>query len=357
MAVEDTELNRDDKHPRRRNVLIGHSGAERQLFDAYCSGKMHHAWILGGPPGIGKATLAYRFAKFILANPDPGRITGTPGSLAVPPDHPSARRAAMQGHADLLTIAPIWDPKTKKFKREIGAEQARRATGFFSHTAGEGGWRICVVDPADQMSITAANALLKILEEPPERAIFLLVADIPGRLMATVRSRCLRLNLLPLEDTEVYSVLEDVFAADNPYREDEIAKAAQIAAGSPGRAIKLLESGTLPLFDSFLEIIATSPQFDQRKALVLSERLGARSAGDQYDLFFGLLLDWIAEQASDQIVHQTRGRGAGIHPGRAAQAYDEISRSLRRANGLNLDKQQVIIQALTELRSAVTMPA
>ena len=155
MATEDDI--QDPLHPRLTNQLLGQEAAEKHLLDAYLSGKMHHAWILGGPPGIGKATLAYRLAKFILANPDPRSMLVPPESLEVDPDDPVARRVVAQGHSDLLAVTPAWDQRNKRYKTEIGVAEARKASEFFARTAGEGGWRVCIVDPAGSMNASAAN--------------------------------------------------------------------------------------------------------------------------------------------------------------------------------------------------------
>ena len=341
--VEETPADR--REPRRRFNLIGHEKAESKLLETYRSGKLHHGWILGGANGIGKATLAYRFARFILRNPDPAAVSDTVTTLDVSGDDRVARRIAANGHSDLLTVTLAWDHKTKKFKREIGAAEARKASTFFTRTAGEGGWRVCIVDPASALNATAANALLKVLEEPPERALFLLVSDIPGRLMATIRSRCVRLDLKPLEQEAVKTVLNQVIEPEEGFSLAQIDAATGWAQGSPGRALQLLTSGIHDRLPDFTRLTATFPNLDKKKALNFAEKICARGADKHYLMFCDLLLVWVANETRKRAI-------SGVNAGALAEAHDEIARSLRRANGLNLDKRQTFLQALYRIQRA-----
>ncbi len=178
-------------HPRDTFALFGQAQAERALLHEYRSGRIAHAWLIGGPAGIGKATLAYRMARFALAHPDPkADAVQRATSLAVPPDSPVARRVAGRAHPDLLVLEREPDDKGK-MRTVITVDQVRRTVGFFGSTAGEGGWRVCIVDSADELKYPeGSNALLKMLEEPPPRALFLVVSHAPGRLLPTIRSRC-----------------------------------------------------------------------------------------------------------------------------------------------------------------------
>src|SRR5271165_3045369 len=172
--------------PRANPLLLGHEAAEATLAAALHSGRLHHAWLLTGPAGIGKATLAFRFARRLLAG------HGGEG-LQLDSTHPVFRRVAVGAHADLLTVERAFDPKRKRQRTEIVVDDVRRIGGFLHLTPAEGGWRVVVVDGADELNRNAANALLKVLEEPPPRALLLLTAAAPGRLPATIRSRTRRL--------------------------------------------------------------------------------------------------------------------------------------------------------------------
>ena len=224
--------------PRSNPDLFGHGTAERTLRDAVDRGRLHHAWLLCGPDGIGKATLAFRFARALLA--------GFPASgLAVPPDHPVFRRVASGAHPDLHTIARTTDEKKKQLRAEIPAEDVRALGGFLSLTAATGGWRVVVVDGADHLNRFAANALLKLLEEPPPRTALLLTAAAPGRLPPTVRSRCRRLAMAPLAPAEFAAVLRATSHEALADRDTLFAA----SGGAPGRAIGWAEAGLLPLVE------------------------------------------------------------------------------------------------------------
>ena len=186
-------------HPRETRDLFGQDAAERILLDAYRSGRMPHAWLIGGPEGVGKATLAYRAAKFILSNPDPlsGAVQGAK-SLAINPNTPVVHRILAQAHPDLMVVRREIDPKKKTIPTLIAVDLVREALRFFGSTSGEGGWRIAIVDVADDLNRNGANALLKMIEEPPERSIIFLLANHPARQLPTLRSRCRKLMLNPL---------------------------------------------------------------------------------------------------------------------------------------------------------------
>src|ERR1700733_6152936 len=178
--------------PRANPILLGHEDAEATMLDALRTGRMHHAWLITGPEGVGKATLAYRFARRLLA----GRSADD--TLALDPADPIFRRVAAASHADLLTIERAYDEKRKRMKTQIAVDDVRRINGFMSLTPAEGGWRVVIVDGAEELNQNSANALLKGLEEPPPRAVLLLACAAPGRLLPTIRSRCRRLRLDPL---------------------------------------------------------------------------------------------------------------------------------------------------------------
>src|SRR5437016_8213797 len=168
---------------------------------------MSHAWLIGGPRGVGKATLAYRMARFVFAQPDPSRPDAQGATwLGLPPDNPAVRRVGAQAHSDMLVLART-EGDSGKLRTVIQVDDVRRTIGFFGSTAGEGGWRVCIVDSADELNAAGANALLKILEEPPAKALLIVVSHAPGRLLPTIRSRCRRLALRPLAAEDVARAL------------------------------------------------------------------------------------------------------------------------------------------------------
>jgi len=241
-------------HPRETFALSGHAEAERALLDEYRSGRIAHAWLIGGPAGIGKATLAYRMARFALAHPDPmAAAVQNATTLEVPADSPVARRIAGRAHPDLLVLERTPDDNGK-LRTVITVDQVRRTIGFFGSTAGEGGWRVCIVDSVDELKYPeGSNALLKVLEEPPPRSLFLVVSHAPGRLLPTIRSRCRRLTLRPLDQADVIGAA--AAALGDGADETTLRQAAAAADGSVARAIALSGGPQLALRDKVIDQI------------------------------------------------------------------------------------------------------
>jgi DNA polymerase-3 subunit delta' len=267
------------------------------LLASYKSGRVPHAWLIGGPPGIGKATLAYRFARFVLAHPDPT----TPQvqnaiSLAVDPSHPVARHIAAQAQSDLLVLERVVNEQTGKLYTVIRVDDVRRTVSFFGSTAGAGGWRIAIVDSVDDLQREGANALLKVLEEPPQRALLLLVSHAPGRELPTIRSRCRRLLLRPLEVADVARAV----AAAMELSEDaaDVREAASAAAGSVARALALLDGAARGLRQKVLDLIAQLPDPDPRALHALGDALGG-SDPQTLAAFMDLVNGWLAARLGD----------------------------------------------------------
>lgn len=329
--------------PREQARLYGHSGAEDSLLDAYRSRRIHHAWILGGPKGSGKATLAFRFARFVLANPDPGAAAvASARNLDVDAGHPAARRIAAGAHADLLHMRRPWDDKAKRFKTELPVDEIRRTVGFFGSTAGEGGWRIAIVDPADDMNGNAANALLKILEEPPARALFLIIAHQPGRLLPTIRSRCRTLPLDPLSPEEVTAALTDFgVAAGHPA--GAVAAAAALSEGSIRRAALMLELGGVALYEQIRALTRDLPRLDVRAGHALAEQLTQRGQDDLWELGLEFLIRMASERAHDVVGRNLR------QAARWAELAADIEAKAATADALNLDRKALVLAILRGL--------
>ncbi|MGH6864442.1 MAG: DNA polymerase III subunit delta', partial [Methylocella sp.] len=192
----------DTRHPRESYHCFGHAATESEFIRSYLSGHLPQAFMIGGPPGVGKATLAWRLARFLLANPDPAAAADD-ANLFVAPDHPVSRQIAALAHPDLVLLRREWNEKDKRFFTEIRVEDARRAIHMFQRAAGRGGYRICILDCAEDLNPSSANALLKLIEEPPPRSLFLIVAHRPGRMLATLRSRCRKILLKPLAAEDI----------------------------------------------------------------------------------------------------------------------------------------------------------
>lgn len=331
--------------PRERDQLIGHEAAERALLDAYRSGRIHHAWILGGLKGIGKATLAFRFARFVLAHPDPrAAAVAAARDLAVPAEHPVARRIAAGAHIDLLHLRRPWDDKAKRFKTELPVDEVRKTVGFFGSTAGEGGWRVAIVDAADDLNANAANALLKILEEPPPRSLFLVVAHQPGRLLPTIRSRCRRLDMDGLDSAAVSGALAEFGFDDDPAT---AVGAAELADGSIRRAILLVENDGTKLWRMVEELTRDIPKLDGRALHALADQLVGKGSDERFEIAMDFLDHQIAARAAAAAENGRLARAAAL-----AEALSDIRAMLGRADALNLDRKAAVLAAFRRLAEA-----
>lgn len=301
-------------HPRDALRLIGQDAAEAGFLDAHAGGRLHHAWLLTGPRGVGKATLAWRIARFLLAEPaDEGGLFGdappAPASLEIAPDHPIARRVAALSEPRLKLIRRGWDEKAKRLKTVISVDDVRGLNSFFGLSAAEGGRRVVIVDAADEMNVSAANALLKLLEEPPDRATLLLISHRPARLLPTIRSRCRELRLAPLAP----DALAEAVAAAGFAPPEDAGALAELSGGSVGEAIRMLSGDGLALYAEIVGIAATLPSADRPRAIALAEAAAGRGAEDRLDLTLRLL---------DLVTARLARTGAG-HPPRAEAAPGE----------------------------------
>jgi DNA polymerase III subunit delta' len=325
---------------RETHRLVGHERAEREVLEALRTHRFAHAWLIGGPQGIGKASFAYRMARFILAGPDPAARAELASSLEIPADHPTARRIAAGAHPDLFLLERTLGP-SGKLRTEIVVDDARRATAFLHSTSGEGGWKVLIVDAADELNRNAANALLKIIEEPPGRALILLVAHVPARLPATILSRCRRLRLDPLTPEQIVEIVSHL--PGNAASEGAIAEAAQLAEGSVQRTLLFLESRAVEFARMAREVLDAPPKARNAAALKLASRLGARGAEASYDTVFATIFDWLRERANRQ--------AAGLDPraAGAARLWGEIEARKREADTYNLDKRALLLTSLKDV--------
>ena len=356
-------MNDGPPSPRENPHLAGHEEAEQTLLQAYTSGRLPHAWLITGPAGIGKATLAFRFARFVLA-----QAHGQGGlfaaaregaeSLAVKADDPVFQRVASGGHADLMCVERGPDPKTGKMRTEIVADQTRGIGHFLGLTAAEGGWRVVVIDSGDEMNRHAANAVLKVLEEPPTRSLLLVVSHTPGRLLPTIRSRCRRLALKPLADETVAELV-------TRYRPDagDLDLLAHLAAGSVGRALSLAEEGGLALYRDLVSLLETLPELDAGALHGLGDRAAKSDAA--FHAFSDLLKEWLGrmilfaadgeperllpEAAAGDAALMERLSSGGLEPW--LEVWEKVNRLLARAD--NLDRKQVVLNVFFTLESAL----
>jgi DNA polymerase-3 subunit delta' len=307
---------------------------------------MHHAWLITGPDGVGKATLAYRFARRLLA--------GMPAesTLALEPGDPVFRRVAAGSHADLHTVELAYNEKTKRMRRQIAVEDVRDIGGFLRLTPAEGGWRVVVVDGAEELNQNSANALLKVLEEPPARAMLLLVCTAPGRLLPTIRSRCRRLRLDPLED----GPMERLLATFLPeLSADERGRLVTVAEGSPGRALLLAQEEGLALAGLVEEVLGALPGLKLAKAYAVADTL---ARGDTaFSNFMDLLRADIAAAVRDVVRGQGDEAQSRLVALRPLDAWGDVWHALTRLQDeterFNLDKRQAVVAGLGMLGGTI----
>ena len=342
-------------HPRETPVLFGQDKAQADFLDAFGAGRMHSGWLITRPRGIGKATLAWKIAAFLLADQEVG-LFGDP-TLAVDPDHPDARLIQSGAHPRLSLIRRPWDDKAKKLKADITVDAVRNLKSFFHMSAADGGRRVVIVDAADELNRNAANAILKELEEPPANATILLVAHQPSRLLPTIRSRCreLRCDRLNAEDLQ-----KALVQAGHPSEQSQ--SLATLAGGSAGDAIRLLNHDGLPLYAEIVKVLDGLPRIDRPAALRLADACVGRGA----DVRFGMTLDlidlFLSRAARAGLMGEPANQGAPgearllarISPDdRAARAWAQLQQDLtdrsRHGRAVNLDPAALILDMIFKI--------
>lgn len=341
MSTETTTL--DGAIPPSENTrLFGHDAAQEFLAQSYRSGKGHHAIMIEGPEGIGKATLAFRFANHVLNHPEPQKA---PAVISDPdPASPAFRQIAGGASHNLLHISRPVDAKSGKLKSAITVDEIRRAGKFFSQTSGTGNWRIVIVDTADEMNRSAANAVLKILEEPPKRALFLMLSHAPGKLLPTIRSRCLPLTLRPLGEADLVAGLGHLGIRLDGTVADRI---LALSGGSIAQAIKLVNYGGLEILAAF-DTVLTQKGPTQRKAM---HKLADAVTQKDRETLFSFFTDHLSQHVSDQ------ARNAALSNDiERAYRLSILQRALTErftiSDAYNLDRKQTVLSALTELAAA-----
>jgi len=341
-------------HPRRVAQLTGHDAAMAEFAAALRTGRMHHAWLLSGPQGIGKATLAFRMARAILKY---GAGSGVADDLAMSPDDPVFRKITALSHPDFLLLRRPVD-KSGRLQGVLPVEEIRKAASFFALSAGEGGWRVCVIDSADDMNISAANALLKILEEPPRNAMILLISHAPGRLLPTIRSRCRKLALRPLGVKALAEVVGAHFPDLSP---DDFRLVARLSDGAPGRALALAHEDGLRIYREMTELLLSLPAVSAPVLHGFAERLARPAAEQNYETMTRLLTSWLARMIRDaaaggifedwvagEAALMRRLMGAATLE-QWAVVWENTVNLLRRADSVNLGRKQVILSIFSSL--------
>ncbi len=343
LAPERFDTIPDVAEPSESPVLIGHEEAMLHVAGAYRAGKLHHALLLSGPPGIGKATFAFHLAEHLVANPVPADAP----SVFAPRDPQSAlfRQIAQGSHPSVLHLTRPANDKTKGFKSAVTVDEVRRVNRFLGMTSSNGGYRVAIVDPADDMNTNAANALLKNLEEPPPRTLFILIAHSPGALLPTIRSRCQTIKFKPLADSELLRVLQ---ALHTPLPGDEAARAALAAkaGGSVRDALLMTQFGGLDITEAMSAVLDTR-EFDVAEAWRIAEVVGGRDNAVQFAIFNQAALDMTADAARKAALAGDSSRAAAL-----SELWRESDRAIAETNTYNLDKKQHVCGLLQKMVDA-----
>jgi len=322
-------------------VIAGHERAIEQFRRAWDSRSLHHAWLLAGPRGVGKATFALQAGRRVLAEAAgprfdlPGIDTPVyPEDLdedGNPREHPIAHLVSEGSHPDQRLIERLFNEKTGKLARNISVDQIRELGEFMGLTAALSPWRTVVIDPVDDLEREGGNALLKMLEEPPPNTIFFLVSHAPGRLLPTIRSRCRRLDFRALDHAAMTSVLERILP-DLPANERE--KLITLSDGSVGRALAIAELDLTPLEEKARRILREGDPHNVSRS-ELASQLSRKAAADRYTAFLELAPSLVAREARGLPEPQRQ---------RALKAYDKIRELTAVAPRLSLDPAATVFQ-------------
>ncbi|WP_034994894.1 DNA polymerase III subunit delta' [Beijerinckia mobilis] len=360
MATETDENFEADRHagtrrPRETMDLLGHEEVEAALLEAYRSGRLPQALLVGGTMGIGKATLAWRLARFLLAHPDPssGEVKGA-GSLALAPDHPVAHQVAALAHPDLVLLRREWNERGKKAYSEIRVDDVRRTTHLFQQAAGAGGYRIAIIDSVEDLNNSGANALLKLIEEPPPRSLFVLVSHRPGHVLPTLRSRCRRVLLKPLAAANLAAIIptlgapwKDLEAALDP---SHLLSLAEAARGSLHPLLRRLDPAVRSVEAILDRLLNALPRVDWRGVHLLADQVTADS-DTNLEILHLAILDWLDARLHAQARNDGNEQSGSLAP--LAEVWEKATDALREAEALNLDKRQLILTLFTHLAEAV----
>ena len=345
MSARKVEAETSVPHPRETSVLSGHREAETTLLNAYKSGRIPHAWLFGGEQGIGKATLAYRMARFVLTHRDPlSADVQRADTLAVDPGGSAARHVASGSHGGLLTLERTLNDKGV-MRTVIAVEQTRATISFFGSTAAAEGWRVCIVDTVDELNPNAANALLKILEEPPQQSLFFLISHAPARALPTILSRCRKLMLRPLAREDVVRAVAQAagIAADDP----ALLEAAAASEGSVARALTLLGGDWLKLQQRTTALLASLPRVDPRELHALGEALGSSSDRVALSAFVDSVDRFLAERLRMSEANANLPRLA-----RLAEVWEKVVRAARDTQDYNLERKPLVFSVFSLLADA-----
>lgn len=336
-------------HPAETQQVIGHNAAIDTILQQYASGRMHHALLLTGPRGIGKATLAMRIAAHVLRYPD---YKSAPLKI----DNPNKQdrvngKIAARSHPNLLHMTRPWDEKAKKFKTQLTVDVVRLTVPFFGTSKGEAGWRVAIVDAADDMNLSASNALLKILEEPPHNTLFFVISHSPAKVLPTIRSRCQQVSLKPLSDEQVLEVLNGFNALENLSDDDRILL-GRLSKGSVRTGLLLSRENGLEIYKNFAAACKRLDKPDWSQIHRLAETVTARGKEDGFRLLLEFANEFMESHATGRALDAAGANNNISTLARWAQVWEKTQNSTRIADGYNLDKKQVILNLFQDMGEA-----
>ena len=344
-----------DSPPRLTRVLKGHAKPQADFLAALNSARMPHAWLLAGPKGVGKASFAYLAARLVLSG-------AAASAMSPAPESDDAHLVEEGAHPDLFVLKREYNPKTQKFRGDIPVDAARDLKQSFNLSAGRGGWRVAIIDSIDDMNKNGVNALLKLIEEPPEKCLFLIVCHNPGRVLDTIRSRCRMLSFNALDEGDLQSIVHERLEGSDP---NEVAASAFLAQGSAGYALMLCEEGGFDLYRDMVGVLETAPQLDVEKLHALAGRFGARAAPEQFAIFCFLLSGWLHRyvrfastgagfqpvfEGEEALVNSLLNDGLGVEP--FVALWEKVEQDSRAVDALNLDKKQAVLEWMTGFADA-----
>jgi DNA polymerase-3 subunit delta' len=338
-------------HPRETYALIGQSEAEEFLLQSYKCGTLPQAIILGGQAGIGKATLAWRLTRFLLAHPD----SKTPAvqnasDLAVAPDAAISHQVEALSHPDLVLLRRGWNEKTKKFFSEIRAEDVRGSIHLFQQAASAGGYRICLIDSAEDLNRSSANALLKTLEEPPPKSLFIIVSHKPDGLLPTIRSRCQRIVLKPLAASSLMQILQDLGSPWTDEAGPGLEEAAARAQGSLHDALRLLSGGGVAFDAQIRSLLQKLPGLDWLAIHGLADQIAGPNNLADYETLMITIIDWLDESIRARAIAMPGEKTKQLAA--LAEVWEKVSEAARETEVLNLDKRPLVLSIFAHLATA-----
>jgi len=333
----------DFPHPRENDALIGHDAALAEFHEAWQAGRLPQAWIVGGPEGVGKATFAWRAARFLFAHRD--HDDAARPDLFVPKSHPAFHQTASLSHGDLFLLRREWNDKARPPKHftDIRVDDARRAMHMFQRAAGQGGYRVCIVDCAEDLNSSAANALLKLIEEPPPRSVFFIIAHKPSLVIPTIRSRCRKLLLRPLGAEDLTRVAATLGVAAEA---GVVAAAAARSHGSAREMLRILQGDELDLDRAVTALLERLPALDWRAVQKLADEVAPRDREVAWEAMLGAVFDWLSRQL------RSRAAQGPARLARFAEVWEKVAAEARETAALNLDRRPLVLSIFSDLAAA-----